>query len=339
MNELFIIGNGFDMSHGLKSSYNDFRRWFEKKYFSIGLREIQKWSIEMNEESVNFPTSTYNYDGEEEFNEDDLARFFYYIMCSTNNIQDWSNFENNLGTIPCESFYYDDINCDNDFAESVNNQNQGELCGKAIISAVNTFFYRWISETVNPNIRTLSPISKLIMDKPTAFYLNFNYTTVLQQVYNIDSSQICHIHGCYDKNDKLIIGHGLEINPYDSETSNYNDVFNDSASYYATRYSWYNLQKNTKAHMEKHKNFFSQLESLDCIYCLGFNLSPSNIPDRYYLKEIFSNHTSENTIFYIDDFKIQDKYFPTARNLTQWGFNGKIGLCYPSQGICFPQDN
>lgn len=32
MNKLFIIGNGFDMAHGLPTSYNDFREYLIKEY-------------------------------------------------------------------------------------------------------------------------------------------------------------------------------------------------------------------------------------------------------------------------------------------------------------------
>ncbi len=30
MSTLYIIGNGFDLSHGLKTRYTDFSKWVEK---------------------------------------------------------------------------------------------------------------------------------------------------------------------------------------------------------------------------------------------------------------------------------------------------------------------
>jgi uncharacterized phage-associated protein len=33
MNRIIIIGNGFDLAHGLKTSYRDFLIWHEKKIF------------------------------------------------------------------------------------------------------------------------------------------------------------------------------------------------------------------------------------------------------------------------------------------------------------------
>ncbi|MNL38289.1 hypothetical protein D3C87_1604890 [compost metagenome] len=31
MNRLILLGNGFDLAHGLKTSYNDFIKWYFKK--------------------------------------------------------------------------------------------------------------------------------------------------------------------------------------------------------------------------------------------------------------------------------------------------------------------
>jgi len=37
MNDLYLIGNGFDLAHGLKTSYNDFLLWYLKEAI-IGTR-------------------------------------------------------------------------------------------------------------------------------------------------------------------------------------------------------------------------------------------------------------------------------------------------------------
>jgi hypothetical protein len=35
MNRLILIGNGFDLAHGLKTGYNDFIIWYLKSCFTI----------------------------------------------------------------------------------------------------------------------------------------------------------------------------------------------------------------------------------------------------------------------------------------------------------------
>lgn len=38
--KLYIIGNGFDLHHGLKSSYNDFRETYDPKNYWIEFLQI-----------------------------------------------------------------------------------------------------------------------------------------------------------------------------------------------------------------------------------------------------------------------------------------------------------
>ena len=49
MNQLIIIGNGFDLAHGLKTSYNDFLIWYLQKI----VNEVQK-AIVYKDDCVDF---------------------------------------------------------------------------------------------------------------------------------------------------------------------------------------------------------------------------------------------------------------------------------------------
>ena len=42
MSTLFVIGNGFDRAHGLKTSYWDFRKYLEKyaEYFLVQMEKM-----------------------------------------------------------------------------------------------------------------------------------------------------------------------------------------------------------------------------------------------------------------------------------------------------------
>ena len=42
MNRLVIIGNGFDMAHGLKTSYKDFINWYWERRLN-GISRILWW--------------------------------------------------------------------------------------------------------------------------------------------------------------------------------------------------------------------------------------------------------------------------------------------------------
>jgi len=41
MNKLIMLGNGFDLAHGLKTSYNDFILWYIKQCFSAALTGLR----------------------------------------------------------------------------------------------------------------------------------------------------------------------------------------------------------------------------------------------------------------------------------------------------------
>lgn len=40
MGKLFIIGNGFDIAHNMKTTYKDFRNWFNDKLVKFSNEEL-----------------------------------------------------------------------------------------------------------------------------------------------------------------------------------------------------------------------------------------------------------------------------------------------------------
>ena len=53
MNRLVIIGNGFDMAHGLKTSYMDFINWYWERRLNAMLTEHAPISEMMSQGQVN----------------------------------------------------------------------------------------------------------------------------------------------------------------------------------------------------------------------------------------------------------------------------------------------
>ena len=53
MNRLVIIGNGFDMAHGLKTSYMDFKNWYCERRLNTMLTEHAPISEMMSQGLVN----------------------------------------------------------------------------------------------------------------------------------------------------------------------------------------------------------------------------------------------------------------------------------------------
>lgn len=174
---LFIIGNGFDISHGIKSRYSDFRDWLisQKKNNLVGLMDI----FFSNERDV------------------------------------WGNLEAALGEYdegsvlsycrPDEEF---------DFDHSLSSAARVEDSPNAIFLPVLEDFKDCFKEWVDSiNLIGVQKEKHLPID---ALYLTFNYTDTLETIYGIPPHNIAHIHGSRQLNDEYIIGHNNTRNPSDA---------------------------------------------------------------------------------------------------------------------------
>ena len=173
---LFVIGNGFDLYHGVQSRYEDFHKW---------LTENRNWS---RFESI-----------EQHFRQADL----------------WSNLEENLATFDSEECGRDwsiatllGIFINGQFVGTARELNGDfdeqlrEWCEEML---------RGLSEWVK-TLRPAEGCPKLPIVSADARYLNFNYTRTLEDHYGIDPCQIRHIHGVAGLSwDCLHLGHDFEV--------------------------------------------------------------------------------------------------------------------------------
>lgn len=179
MKNLFIIGNGFDIHYGINSRYSDYREWLKGYDFYL-----------------------YN----------KLCRLYD----STEDDDDWWNsFEQHLSAISFDYINrvyqdYGPIYGSEDFSDADNHgasiQLKFDLDIDNLIEAIGQSFKVWVKSLNKPNCGKLR-----IEDKDECYFLTFNYTKTLEDVYNIPRTQICHIHGSINGDD-LIWGHGKTTN-------------------------------------------------------------------------------------------------------------------------------
>lgn len=159
---LYIIGNGFDLNHGLPTAYLDFRDSYAKRRPALWRTLERLYGNNLNKELW------------------------------------WSDFETKLGEV--------------DYSHLQNSRN-GEAIGSFIAKDffkynLCFFFGDWI-KGVNNKITTSLTIRKDINKE--ALFFTFNYTTLLETLYDIKSTNILHIHKSVNnlKADEhaLIIGH------------------------------------------------------------------------------------------------------------------------------------
>lgn len=171
---LYILGNGFDISHNMKTRYSDF------------------------EEFVN---GNYSY-----------KKLLYDRQYGVDNL--WSNFEMNLANLDIDyllhgiSGMFDlggdendtlDIRCDAWFSEVITNK---------LVSSdeLKNIFKEWVESIEIPT--QSSKRNFCFGNSQECLYINFNYTTVLEKLYKINYSDILYIHGCAERAMNIIVGHG-----------------------------------------------------------------------------------------------------------------------------------
>lgn len=168
MNKLIIIGNGFDLSHNLKTTYKDFKNYIKND--DIHFYNLITKYIDSNELWSNF---------EEALTELDFEYLESEAACLLGDISDDDWRDSQWG-----DYQYEIDNCLS-FADDIPKKIQN-----------------WIRYEENKSLKR--KFSIINADK---YYLNFNYSNTLESIYNIPSEQILYIHGKADSDDKLVIGH------------------------------------------------------------------------------------------------------------------------------------
>ena len=274
--DLYIIGNGFDLHHGINSSYFEYRIWLKKHYEDI------YWEI----------VNTFEVDDESED---------YKIKLEERQHPWWKDFENNLGNISlseivdnCVFTNYPDFSSeefrDRDYHAA---EIAVELQLSKLVTDIKATFEEWVASLNTPDRSN----KIFIGDTKTAFFITFNYTNTLETLYDIPSNSICYIHGKAENDEELIIGHNkswedLEemadntpeppsdcITPEELEEwyCSQGDYITDLTRQTAIR-EYLSLQKNTSLIISEHEQLFESFSKVNTIHIYGLSLSDVDLP-------------------------------------------------------------
>lgn len=253
MATLYIIGNGFDLAHNLESSYNDFYTWLGGGHYS--------------------------YDTEQEY-KDLIIRLTEYFGEPIDGAI-WNDFEKALGRAQLAKVLKTKIEIAKEINEDIKNTVEISLYDdlkRDYLTNIREIFAEWVGKIERTDIE---PKFKLGQND---YYLTFNYTHVLENVYDIEPSHILHIHGESNEPQSIVVGHNTEykvadyitpeIRKYDLE-----DSIKQMVSVFAK------LKKDTKGILMQHQRWFEDLKNkgIDTIELYGLSLG--EIDDEYY-KEI-----------------------------------------------------
>jgi Bacteriophage abortive infection AbiH len=239
---LCIIGNGFDLHHGIKSSYWNFRNFIADK------------------------------------NEDLLDILEQYLDRESL----WSDFEATLARLDIDALlddagqYLVSYSAE-DWKDRYNHDYKYEIdkVTSAITEKMKAYFTEWILNLAIPS----SPGDEKINLPKDARFLTFNYTSTLEKTYRIPGDCILYLHNkAIEQDSLLILGHGRKpeppkpLTPYQIELLEDRDprvnegdrIIDD---YFASTY------KSTEQVIQTHRAFFTSLKNITDIHVLGHSLS------------------------------------------------------------------
>ena len=253
MKHLYVIGNGFDIYTGLHTRYADFRWWLENNYPFIyeNMKEVYDIDVEW-----------------------------------------WNDFEVQLGLLDINKYVkrftppaksYDEIiteverrrNLDEKYgSDMIPNLHFDSHCArrlKGMLDVLQYCFEKWVEEChetiVNPQY--------LAIEKEDSFFINFNYTDVLEIVYKIPEERILHIHGRSSKHEHLIYGHNKFL---------VGSSMNHDEEKVCFELNQYN--KNPYEYIYRHPELNEIIKDVEYIHILGFSFSPI---DEDYIDWVFRN--------------------------------------------------
>ena len=301
---LFIIGNGFDIDHGLKSQYSNFRQFLIDKYPNIEKNCDRQFYIE-----------DYSVMVEEEF----AAEVILGAMNQASS-KDWADFESALSNIN----FGNKLPVRSEEAKEIDDQNDimGYLCacgeiGNLIIDSWRYWqllFNEWVVILENQiNSSNMKSAFSLLLNQYESSILTFNYTRTIQKMYN--TNIIKHIHNRVGQ--QLIFGHGEHekgYNPGDEIVVMSSDLddFIDS------------LEKDTVGPLKKYAKFFNSIsKEYKVVYSYGFSYSKV---DSVYIKRIISK-IAPDAKWLFTKYEISKKEEMRIKKvrLRNYGFKGEFG--------------
>lgn len=307
MSSLFIIGNGFDLAHGLPTKYSNFRSFLEKEY-------------EADEDIILFPPEiTMGNHGEEDPNSAEVASLVTHLLLNANVGKDWCDFEEKLGQLDYDEFYdhIEDFSSDEEENFFITAYKMEDVTSSLLksIPYIQELFREWIDTIlINPKLLQRQPFKSLCVPEKDAF-LNFNYTLTLEKLYNCKN--VCHIHG--KQGQSILVGHGddtdeagcFDNTQFPGAICNLTDVKRA-------------LRKDTNNALQNNHKFFESLSTVDKIYSIGFSF---NSVDMVYIQEICRQIDSDKVVWTFNNHGLDEKELESIKNsIRKYGYTGKFEI-------------
>ena len=179
---LFIIGNGFDIAHGIKSSYNDYHDWLvQNRYYDF----------------VSYMESM-------------------FPCIKEGELLLWKDFEESIGLYDPKKIHLKYFQGVDSYQYAKETQLRVTERITPFVDMIPKTMIEWARNILGfPCTKVYEGLAQ------DCKYLTFNYTMVLESIYGIAPYNICHIHGCKD-DDRIIVGHNHRRDPQEEDDNQLN---------------------------------------------------------------------------------------------------------------------
>ena len=285
MRTLYVVGNGFDLYHGLKTKYQHFGVFLKN-----GNPKIYDYLL--------------CYYGLPDLDED-------YLL--------WSEFEQSLANLDVEQVLEDNSHLvANPSSDDFRDRDwhtltiEMEMFLKDLTLELIKEFNKFILNVKYPELDS----GKRLSLNEKAIYLNFNYTDSLESYYGINENQILYIHKKASSSSDLILGHGSnpenftekeETKPEnisEEELELWLEYMSDKYEYSFTSGKDELLKyfrdsfKETNKVIEENEVFFRDLCEVDEVIVMGHSLSEVDRPYFIKVKESINRNAAWHVTYY-----------------------------------------
>ncbi|MGN7986043.1 bacteriophage abortive infection AbiH family protein [Pedobacter sp. 22226] len=237
---LYIIGNGFDLHHGIPSSY-----WHFRNYVNANNKEL-----------------------------------FHALEKYFDPEQLWSDFESALADLDTDHIleegrnYYVDYGAE-DWSDAYHHDYQYEIGEriKLVTTELKKNFTEWILSLDIPG-----QMEDMLKINREAIFLNFNYTPTLSRLYKVDKSNTTYIHNEAQSEDSdLLLGHGINPGPLPERGDEGEDIRITEGQEIIDGYFLASYKPVEKIIAEK-QDFFDLLTGVAEVNIYGHSMSQVDIP-------------------------------------------------------------
>ena len=316
--KLYVIGNGFDLHHGIPSSYFNFKDFLKE-----------------NDPNIYSLVETY----------------------LGNDKDFWSEFEANLVLLNDDQILNHALKYlvsygSEDWSDANHHDYQYEINNiiEPLISGLKQNYIDWVLQLEIKHSKN----QMLDLDSDS-LYLSFNYTTTLEKLYRIKNSNIKYIHGKVINSDSdLILGHDYkkptskpdlniirskfgegayneyleELSSDDVRVTEGNDIIN---SYFTSTY------KPTSDIIKENKAFFNKMKNIKEVIIIGHSLGKVDLP---YFEEIYKRINNSKVKWIVTYYK-EEEILKHRQFLKNLGVKDKqinivkMDYFYPTRGVLF----